>query len=797
MSQIQHGHMSRAFARLGEWTADHRRLVLGAWAALVLTLGALAPFAEGALSGAGWEASGSESVHARDRIESAFPGRGGYGLPVVVASDRAPFDDPAVAATIAAVRATLRSDPAVGGVVGPRAGRSVSRDRRTVVVLGLAGAPPDEMVEAAGRLKGRLAALSRPGVTVRPTGPATMWSDFNSANRRAMLRAETLSWPLTLGLLVLAFGTLIAAGLPLLLTFAGLAGAGGGLFLVAQHTQVSIWAMNFAMMFAIGLGIDYALFIVVRFRAALATGADPRTATAIAMASAGKAVFVSGLTVLAALLAVMLVPVPTFRSVPLGIVLAVVFVLGASLTLLPALLSTIGGRIDAGRVGGRRGVGRDSARFAAWGRRLRRRPVPYGLAAVAVLLALAAPVLGLRTGMPSIRVVPEHADSRAGQDLLVRAFGPGAAAQLQVSVATSDAPRARAVLAHDPGIAAVLAPEHARGTTLLTAIPRDAAATQPLDRTIDRLRSTLPRRALVGGAVAESRDLERALLRRLVPVYCAVLGIGFLLLLVLLRAPVAAAVAVLLNLLSTAATFGVARLVFQDGALGSLFGGQGFVDAWAPIFFFALAFALAMDYTVFLLATVKENIERDGDHRQAVVDGLARTGPVINAAAGVMVVVFLTFAMAGPIPLQEMGLILAVAVALDATLVRLLLQPVALLVLGRRAWWAPAWLDRRRPRAVYRGDADSRRSSSSAARRSGVPAPSVTPLRARESSAIASSPRPAATSTVASETAARSSSAGDRPSRAAASARSRCSDAPAVSPVRASSSPRRRRSSGS
>ncbi len=690
--------MTGAFVRLGGWTADHRRVVLGAWVVLVIALGALAPFAEGALSGAGWEASHSESLRARDRVQAAFPGRGGYALPVVVASDKASFDAPVVAQTLAEVRAALRSDPAIGGVLVPRAGRSVSRDRRTVVVLGLAGAPPDEMVRAAGRLKRRLSGLSRPGVTVRATGPATLWSDFNATNRHAMVRAEALSWPLTLGLLLLAFGTLVAAGLPLLLTFAGLAGAGGGLFLLAQQIEVSIWAMNFAMMFAIGLAIDYALFIVVRFRAALRTGADPRTATAITMGSAGKAVFVSGVTVVAALLAVTLVPVPTFRSVSLGIVLAVVFVLAASLTLLPALLSALGDRIDAGRVGARRRVGHDSARFAAWGRRLRRHPLPYGLAAVAVLVALALPVLGLRTGMPSIRVVPAHADSRAGQDLLARAFGPGAAAELQVSVPAADMARARESLVRDPGIVAVLAPERARGTTLLTAIPRDAPATEELDRTIDRVRAALPHSALVGGAAAESRDLERALLSRLVPVYCAVLGIGFVLLLVLLRAPVAAAIAVLLNLLSTAATFGVARLVFQDGVLGPLFGGQGFLDAWAPIFFFALAFALAMDYTVFLLATVRESLERDGDARQAVVDGLARTGPVINAAAGVMVVVFMTFALAGPIPLQEMGLILAVAVLVDATLVRLLLQPVALLLLGARAWWTPAPLGRRRVR---------------------------------------------------------------------------------------------------
>ena len=267
------------------------------------------------------------------------------------------------------------------------------------------------MVEAAGRLKARLARLSSP-ITVRLTGPAAMWSDFNHANKAAMMKSEALSWPLTLTLLVLAFGTLMAAGLPLLLTMAGLIGAGGLLFISGLLFDVSIWAMNFAMMFSIALGIDYALFIVVRFRGALAQGLSPRDATVHTMATAGKAVLASGLTVIAALLAVMLVPVPTFRSVPLGIVLAVLSVLAATLTLLPAALSALGHRINGGRIRLRRAADHRSERFAAWGRRLWARPLPYGAAAVVILLLLAAPALGLRTGMPTIgscRTMPTHA----------------------------------------------------------------------------------------------------------------------------------------------------------------------------------------------------------------------------------------------------------------------------------------------------------------------------------------------------------------------------------------------------
>jgi putative drug exporter of the RND superfamily len=672
--------------RLGGWAADRSRAIAIAWCGVVLVLGALAPFADQALSGAGWEALDSESVEARRALEARFPGRGSYALSVVVAGSRADIDDAKMRATLVRVEAVLRGDAAVSGV------RATTRDRNAAVVVGLAGAAPDEMVEAAGRLKTRLARLSAPDLTVRLTGPAAMWSDFNAANKAAMLESELLSWPLTLALLLVAFGTLVAAGLPLLLTMGGLLGAGGLLFVLGQFADVSIWAMNFAMMFAIALGIDYALFIVVRFRSALAAGLAPREATALTMATAGKAVLVSGLTVIAALLALTLVPVPAFRTVPVGIGLAVLMVLAATLTLLPAALSRLGHRINGGRLRMPGAIDHRNERFAAWGRRLWARPLPYGAAAVAILVLLAAPAIGLRTGMPSAAALPAEADSREGQLLLERAFGDGAASALQVVVGERDAAAARSALAHDPGVAAVAPAERSRGHVLLTAIPRVAG----LQATIDRLRRGLPAGALLGGPAAETRDLERALVARLPVVVGVALGLGFVLLLALLRAPIAAAAAVAMSLLATAAAFGVARLVFQEGVLDGLLGweSQGFIDAWAPIFIFALIFALAMDYSVFLLATVKAVHDRTGDVRHALVEGLTGSGRVINAAAAVMVVVFMTFALSGPIAPREMGVILAVAVLLDATLIRLLLQPVVLRLLGARAWWMPRWLDR-------------------------------------------------------------------------------------------------------
>jgi putative drug exporter of the RND superfamily len=688
-------HTLGRFGRLGLWTADHRRAVVVAWLALVVGLGGLAPFAEHALSGAGWVATGSQSDREAKLVDRYFPGQGSYALIAVVRAD-AGLRAPAGRKTLARVRRVLQQSSAVRRVLPTQA----APDGRTAIVQGLAARRPTGMVRAAERLEDKLAAAGAPGAgaTVRLTGPAAMWADFNTNNKQAMMRSEVVSWPLTMVLLVVAFGTLVAAGLPLLLTMAGLASAAGALFLGAQFMDISIWAMNFAMMFAIALGIDYALFVVVRFREALAGGAGAREATGVAMETAGKAVFTSGLAVFAALMAVALVPSPTFQTVPLGIALSVCFVLAASLTLLPAVLSKLGPRVNRlpiprlahGSLRGR------SDGYARWGERVWRRPLVYGAGAVALLALLAAPALALRTGMPSILVVPKDASSRQGYDLVRQAFGPGFVAPLQVVTPRSELPAVEAALRTDSGIASVGPAQASGDLALVSAIPRVAPSTEELSRTIDRVRSELPVGAVVGGAAAENHDLEGALRSRTPLVYGVVLVVGFLLLLGLLRAPLISAAAVATNVLATAAALGVGKLVFQDGHLESLlqFHSQGFVDAWAPVFFFALVFALAMDYTVFLLATVKEHFDETGDARLAAIAGLAHTGRLINAAGGVMAVVFLTFALSGPIPPKEMGVVLAVAVLLDATLIRLVLLPVALRLLGARAWWIPHWLNR-------------------------------------------------------------------------------------------------------
>jgi putative drug exporter of the RND superfamily len=687
--------------RLGRLAATRRRRVFVAWALIAIGLGILAPRVETALSGAGWQATGSDSVRARQQIDRSFAGAGSYALQVAVHSQRFAAADPSFRRTVVRAGRILRRDSAVRQVTPPRRGVSISKDGHTAVIQAGAAKDPNAMVAAADGLKDDLAATAAPGVQVNLTGASGMWSDFNQANRDAMLRSEFLSWPVTLAILVLAFGSLVAAGLPLMLTIVGLVASAGVLYLGTLISPISIWAMNFALMFALALGIDYALFIVMRFRNAhFGQGLAPVDAVATTMDTAGKAVLFSGLTVLISLSAVMLVPSPAFRSMSLGIMVSVIFVLAATLTLLPAVLAKLGPSVD--RIGlpwAHSGEHR-SARFARWGELLWRRPLIFGGIALIALVGLALPVLNLRTGMPSIKVVPNGDHSRLGYRQITSAFGPGAPGALQVVAPSGQSARVASVVRSDPGIAITLPPRTgAGGRSLIQAIPAHGPSTQALGRTVDRLRAALPADALVGGAAVENHDLESALAAKTPLVIGVVLGLGFLLLLLAFQAPLIAAIGVITNLLAVGAAFGIAKWIFQDGHLSGLLGfqPQGFLDAWGPVFFFAMIFAIAMDYTVFLLSSAREHWEESGDARTAMIDGMAHSGRVILAAGAVMVAVFFTFALSGPLPPKEMGVILGIAVLLDAFLVRLLLLPVFLRLSGRAAWYLPRWLDRLLP----------------------------------------------------------------------------------------------------
>ncbi len=690
--------------RLGRWTGDHFKTVAIVWAVIAIGLGIFAPRAEHALSGAGWEATGSESLEVRELVDDQFGGMSSSALMVVVHSEDSRFGNPEFDRTLDDAATILKNSGDVGGVVMPTQRSWVSPDGHTAVIQAGAAADSNQMVRAADDIKGKLAGLGSETTTVSLTGASGMWSDFNQANKEAMLKSELISWPVTLLILVLAFGSLVAAGLPLMLTILGLVAAAGSLYLGTQLFDISIWAMNFAMMFALALGIDYALFIVYRFRGALTSNRNPGDAIAETMDTAGKAVLFSGVTVLISLSAVLLVPSPAFRSMAIGVMLAVTFVLAASMTLLPAVLAKLGNRVNRLGLPWLRAGEHRSPRFAAWGERIWKRPLAYGVPALLILLALSVPVLSLDTGMPSIKVVPDADSSRVGYEQVADSFGPGAPGTLQVVAPNDEADTTVRTLGRDEGIAGVVvAGQSPSGNTLIAATPTVDPSDPALGATVERLREELPAGTKVGGAATENHDLERALGDTTAPAIAIVMAFGFLLLLVALRAPILAAIAVLTNLLAVGAAFGVAQLIFQKGYLTGLFGfeSQGFLDAWAPVFFFAMVFAISMDYSVFLLSSAREHWEKSGDPKEALVGGLAHSGRVVFAAAGVMVAVFFTFALSGPLPPREMGIILGVAVLLDAALVRLLLLPVLMRLAGARLWWIPSWIDRRLPKVSF------------------------------------------------------------------------------------------------
>ncbi len=682
-------------ARLGRWSHGHRLPVIVVWAIIALALGAFAPKLEHALSGAMWEVKGSDSLAARQVIDENFGGLSSQSAVVVLHSDTLAIDSPAFQERIAAATAVLAQEPAFGPALPPQPGA----DGKTVMVQAGALVDPTEAVRAAERVADDIGELSDRDVTVALTGAAAFWGDFNAENREGMLKAELLTWPVTAVILVLAFGSLAAAGLPLLLTAAGLISAMGVLYGITRTFDLSIWTLNFAMMFALALGIDYALFIVTRFRGAMhANQQDVDAAVGVTMDTAGKAVLFSGLTVLISLSAVLLVPVPAFQSMAAGMMLAVGFVLLAALTLLPALLGPGINRfaLPWHSTGDHRSAGWE--RFAV---RVQKRAAILAVAVTGILLLAASPVLFLETGMPSISVLPSDKQAREGYELIQGAFGPGGPGPIQVVVpAGTDADAVAKTITGTPGIAAVFpAQPGGGGYSLITAM----ATTGPSDRAtsdlIATLRDTLPRDALVGGPVAENHDLDQTLRARAPLVMGTVLVLGFILLLFALQAVFIAVTGVVFNLLSVGAAFGVGALAFQHGwAAGPMgFESQGYLTSWAPLFFFALVFAISMDYTVFLLASAREHFDRSNDPAEAVQGALAHTGRPIVAAAGVMVAVFFTFAIAGTLPMKEMGLILGTAVLFDAFLVRLVLVPAVLSLVGRWAWWLPRWAGRMLP----------------------------------------------------------------------------------------------------
>jgi putative drug exporter of the RND superfamily len=511
-------------------------------------------------------------------------------------------------------------------------------------------------------------------------------------------------------ILFLAFGSLVAAALPLGMAALGLAVGAGTITVLAGVTEIPTFAPVLGSMVGLGVGIDYALFVLARHRDYLAHGVEVREAAGRAVGSAGQPVVFAGGTVVVSILGMAVAGVPFMTVGGFAVALVVLIMVVASVTLLPAFLGLAGSRIN--RFGLRRLPGLDGG-WRRWISHVNRHPAPYAVGAVAVLLALAAPVLALRVGIPDDGSMPNSRTERRAYDLVAQGFGPGANGPLVIAVDMAGDPtvtdRLAAAVAADPGIASVAPASVDRGSRVasLLAFPTTGPQEQATADTVTRLRSSVlpsvvaggPTHAHIGGATANLADVGRRVNDRLPVFVAAVLALSFLLLMLIFRSVLVPLKAVLLNLLSIGAAYGVIVAVFQWGWAGALIGLETTVPvvSFIPMFMFAILFGLSMDYEMFLLSRVREEYVRTGDNGSAIVRGISGTARVITSAALIMVTVFLAFVFGEGPAIKMLGLGLATAIFVDATVVRMVLVPATMTLLGRANWWLPAWLDRLLP----------------------------------------------------------------------------------------------------
>jgi len=731
--------LSKALLRLGASAARHPWRVIAAWL-IAAILAVLAAIAIGGRTADSMTAPGLDSQRAAQLIERAGTGQEGMTAQVVVTplDDGATFFDHGNARkALTRLQAEVQrlphvlgtSDPAgvldAGGDTTVRGGL-VSADGRIAVVRvqypdqnRLSAKDLDALVDLGDRLRAELPLRIEMG--------GNLFYAFSDPDGGA---SELIGILAAAAILFLAFGSLIAAALPIGMAVFGLTVGVATMTVLAGVTDVPTFAPVLGGMVGLGVGIDYALFVLARHREYLARGLDPREAAGRAVATAGRPVVFAGGTVVVSILGLAVANVPFMTVGGLAVSIVVLTMVVASVTLLPAFLGAAGPRLArAGRIGralqtrnlGRLARRRDPAAGAApaagwrrWIGHVSRHPVPYAVGAAGLLLTATLPVLGLRVGLPDDGSQPHSRTERRAYDLVAEGFGPGTNGPLVIAADPAGdqgvLDRLVAAVAADPGIASV-APTHVdRGTGIATLVAYPT--TSPQDKatadTIARLRTDVlptaighgPARAHVGGAAASLSDVGQRTSQRLPVLVAAVLAMSFLLLMLVFRSILVPLKAVLLNLLSIGAAYGIMVAVFQWGWGGALIGLEATVPivSFIPMFLFAILFGLSMDYEVFLLSRVREEYLRTGDNGTAIVEGVSGTARIITSAALIMVAVFLSFAAAEDPSTKMFGLGLATAILIDATVVRMVLVPATMTLLGRTNWWLPRWLDRMLPR---------------------------------------------------------------------------------------------------
>ncbi|MER7332472.1 MULTISPECIES: MMPL family transporter [unclassified Micromonospora] len=690
------------------------------WAVLAAALGVVVLGATwgagvfGQLTGGGYDDPASESSRAAERITAEL-GPQGADLVVLWTSDGATVEQPAFRDPVTATVTGLRQRPEVTSVVtwyDTQAPTLLSNDRRaTYALVQLRAADEDAKTAAYEDLR---PALTAPGVRTEVGGAVAFQHEANRQTTEDITRAEIFSMPVLLVLLVLIFGGLVAASTPLLIGGLSILGAFVAVRLVNMVTDVSIFAINVITLIGLGMAVDYALFVVSRFREELAAGHDTPAAIRRTMTTAGRTVLVSGLTVALAMASLLIFPQAFLRSMGLGGMAAVLVAMLAALTVLPALLAVLGHRIDALRVplpwrrgarAGRPASGETGGAWARIARSVMRRPVRYLVGVTLLLLVLAAPFLRITFGGFDERVLPADAASRVVSERIAAEFPGGTVAPIDVLVSGASPAQVRPFadrVAAVPGVTGVQVAA-SRGTSTLLTVTYPGEPTGDVAQDVVRALRDLPAPAgaevLVGGRPGADRDLLDSLGDRL-PWMALLMAAATLVLLFFAFGSVVLPVkAVLMNLVSIGASFGVVVWIFQDGHFADLLGftPTGFIEPSNPILMLAVLFGLATDYEVFLLSRVREEWDRSGDNAASVAAGLQHTGRIITAAALLLIIVVAGFASGAMAYIKLIGIGMIVAIVVDATLVRALLVPAAMRLLGRWNWWAPGPLGR-----VYR-----------------------------------------------------------------------------------------------
>lgn len=694
--------------RLGRTAVRHSRAVLIGFLLAFLGLGAYGAGAQGDLDLSRWDSPGTESVRAGEELRDHF-GTGNPNLAVLVTARDGNVDSPATEQAARELTAEVQRLPHVTDVTSYwDAGSPALRGedgRRALILARLEGTATETRAELATSSP-RLTRTT-PQLDITVGGQEEISRQVGEQARADFLRAEAFALPAVLLLLILVYRRTAAALLTVAVGLLSVLGTLAGLRAIAQFTEVSTFAANLALVLGLGLGVDYSLFVINRYREERAAGHDQPTAAVRATRVAGRTVAFSGVTVAVSLCALLVFPFFFLSSFAYAGVLVVCWAVAGAVLFLPAALARWGHRVE-----------RPTAPASGFWHRTAltamRRPLVAGAGVLTVLLVAASPLLGLRFGLPDERTLPAGTSSRTTSEIVHREFAAEPTDTVQVVLGERVGTRAYATaLSRLPGVHQVDAPEGtyrdgrrtgAPGQDRLTApdgrvrlavVPTQQAMYGDVPAFVDRIRDTpAPAPALVGGYPAETTDFRATLLDRLPLAVALVLVATYVILFLMTGSVLLPAKATVLNLLSLSVMFGCLVWVFQDGHLSGLLGftPTGSIEPSIPVLMFCVAYGLSMDYEVFLLARIKEEHDRTGDTVRAVAEGIRRSAPLITAAAGILALSFLSYATGGVVFLKELGIGTALTILVDATLIRVVLLPVTMRLAGRANWWAPRWL---------------------------------------------------------------------------------------------------------